>query len=638
MGATGRTGGMQSTGRVPRAPAQRQQKARLHPPGPIPGYLLIADRGNNRMLLVDSAHRGYWRYPGGGARAMPFVFDDDTFFGPNRREIISNQEDQDTIQIISFPGKHVLWRYGHVNTRSGAPGYLNTPDDAYLLPNHLVSVADAYNCRVLFISPGHRVVRQYGTTGVCRHDPPRYLGAVNGAAPLPDGGTLVSEIAGSWIDDIGPTGKLRWAVRAPVAYPSDPQLLAPNRILLADYSKPGGAIIMTRTGRVLWRYGPAGGPGALDHPSLATRIAPGLIAINDDFRDRVVIVSLRRRAIVWQYGHTDRPGRGAGYLNTPDGLDLLRTSDARATPALSRFLAHRIRVRRATVRTVPNRAATLRTTVPFRLRAPIEREVAVVDHGTIVIAGGLDSSGGSTSGVFRLDPDTGALTSIGAVPEAFHDAAGAILGRALYVFGGGSSRSSSAVQRFSLVTHASRVVAPLPRPLSDVASAATPDGVFLVGGFDGHAPSAEIYRTVDGSHFTLAARLPVGLRYPAVAGSGSRVVIAGGTSEHGPSDRVYELDTSTGQLRMIGRLREPVAHAEAFQLGNSVYVVGGVDRGGNVIGRVFEIDPKTGSINRVNGSVAVRDAATVVVHRSPVVIGGATTAGTTAAVRRLFVH
>ncbi len=319
--------------------ASRATLPTLHPPGPIPGYLLIADRGNNRMLLVDSARHVYWRYPGGGQQAMPFVFDDDTFFGPQHDRIISNQEDQDTIQIISFPGKHVLWRYGHVNVKSSAPGYLNTPDDAYLLPNHLVSVADAYNCRVIFISPAHRIVRQYGTTGVCHHDPPRYLGSVNGATPLPNGDTLVSEINGAWIDDISRAGRLRWAVQAPVSYPSDPQLIAPNRILLADYSHPGSAIIMTRTGKVLWRYAPKSGLGELDHPSLATRIAPGLIAINDDYRDRVVVVSIHAHRIIWQYGHTDVRGREPGFLNTPDGLDLLATKDVLASPRLVRLFS-----------------------------------------------------------------------------------------------------------------------------------------------------------------------------------------------------------------------------------------------------------------------------------------------------------
>jgi hypothetical protein len=312
----------------------------LDPPGPIPGYLLVADRGNDRMLLVDGAKRIWWRYPRPGRPVpMPFRFDDDTFFGPKADRIISNQEDQNTIQIISFPGGRVLWRYGHVNLSGSGPGYLDTPDDAYLLANGLVSVADAYNCRVLFISPAHGIVRAYGSASTCRHNPPGQLGSVNGATPLPDGGTLVSEINGSWVDDIGRNGLLRWSVQAPVRYPSDPQLIAPNRILLADYSHPGAALIMTPQGDVVWRYAPPSGPGELNHPSLAMRLAPGLIAINDDYRDRIVVVSIRLHRIIWQYGHTDVPGASPGYLNTPDGMDLLPTATAQASPVLRRLLA-----------------------------------------------------------------------------------------------------------------------------------------------------------------------------------------------------------------------------------------------------------------------------------------------------------
>lgn len=322
----------------PIAEPNRKATPPLRPPPPIPGYLLIADRGNNRMLLVDGAKRIRWRYPDRRRLAMPLRFDDDAFFGPRRNRIISNQEEQDTIQVISFPGGRLLWHYGHADVKSGRTGYLNTPDDAYLLPNGLVTVADAYNCRVIWISPTHHIVRQYGTTGVCRHAPPGYLGSVNGATPLHDGGVLISEITGSWIDDIGPTGTLRWSVQAPVSYPSDPQPFGPGRILLADYTRPGAAMIISRTGKVLWRYGPSSGPGELDHPSLALRIAPGLIAINDDYRDRVVVVSVRTHRIVWQYGHTDRPGARAGYLNTPDGMDLLPTRAAQASPQLVHLL------------------------------------------------------------------------------------------------------------------------------------------------------------------------------------------------------------------------------------------------------------------------------------------------------------
>jgi hypothetical protein len=82
-------------------------------------------------------------------------------------------------------------------------------------------------------------------------------------------------------------------------------------------------LIIDRRGRVLWRYGPAYGPGRLDHPSLAMPLPNGNIAVNDDNRDRVVVIEPRRKRIVWQYGHTDISGTAAGYLNTPDGMDFV---------------------------------------------------------------------------------------------------------------------------------------------------------------------------------------------------------------------------------------------------------------------------------------------------------------------------
>jgi hypothetical protein len=281
-------------------------------PSPIPGLLLIADRGNDRALLVDSAKRVLWTYPRQGhAVSMPFHFDDDTFFGPGHTTFISNQEEQQTIQVISFPGGRVLWHYGHVGTAGSGPGYLHTPDDAYVLPDGTRTVADVANCRVLFISPSGRILRQLGTTGVCMHAPPRYLSSPNGDTPLPDGGTLT-----------------------PVVYPSDAQWLGDGKILLADYSSPGTVLIMTTKGTVLWRYVPRSGPGALDHPSLAIRLPNGLIAVNDDYRDRVVLIDPTTHRIVWQYGHTDVHGAGPGHLYTPDGMDFLPWSVAMGDPEI----------------------------------------------------------------------------------------------------------------------------------------------------------------------------------------------------------------------------------------------------------------------------------------------------------------
>ena len=291
---------------------------------PLPGALLIADRGNNRMLLVDGQHQILWHFPNARdlAKGVHLYFDDDTFVEPGGKAIVSNEEEAHTIVSVNIKTHARAHLYGTPGVRGSGPNELNTPDDAYVLPNGTLTVADAYNCRVLFIR-AHKIVRQYGTTGVCRHDPPRYLGAVNGDTPLPDGGVLVSEIQGSWVDDISASGKLRWAVQAPVSYPSDPQPLPGGRILLADYARPGAVLIIDRHGTVLWRYEAQSGWAALDHPSLAMMLPNGDIAVNDDYKDRVVIIDPATKQIVWQYGHAGLPGRRSGFLNTPDGLDFV---------------------------------------------------------------------------------------------------------------------------------------------------------------------------------------------------------------------------------------------------------------------------------------------------------------------------
>jgi outer membrane protein assembly factor BamB len=268
-----------------------------------------------------------WHYPSRRGQHKLF-FDDDTFFVPGGRAIISNQEENHQIVMISYPHGRLIWSYGHAGVRGSRRGYLNTPDDAYKLSNGMVIVADAYNCRVLEIR-GHRIVRSIGRAGHCVHDPPRYLGAVNGDTPLPDGHILVSEINGSYLDEFTLSGKLVRVYHAPVSYPSDPQLTLKGNILLADYASPGGLVILDRrSGRVLWRYRVSSGAGMLDHPSLAGMLPNGMIAVNDDYNHRVVIIDPRTKRIVWQYGHRGAPGTSHGYLNTPDGFDFVPVTPA----------------------------------------------------------------------------------------------------------------------------------------------------------------------------------------------------------------------------------------------------------------------------------------------------------------------
>jgi len=287
--------------------------------------LLIADRGNNRFLVMDPAMNITWTYPSATSPPDPygFVFPDDAFFIDKGQAIISNQEENETIVEIAFPSGKILWEYGHPKHPGTAAGYLHEPDDAYLLKNGQITVADAQNCRIMIINHDGTVAGQIGTNGRCLHDPPVSMGSPNGDTPLADGNLLISEINGSWISEYTVTGQLVWTAHAPVSYPSDPQQLGPDLYLVADYAKPGAFIYMDRQGHVLYRYAVASGPGMLDHPSLAERIPSGVVMINDDYANRMVAIDPTTGALVWQYGITDAAGTGTGMLDTPDGFDLL---------------------------------------------------------------------------------------------------------------------------------------------------------------------------------------------------------------------------------------------------------------------------------------------------------------------------
>lgn len=303
---------------------------------PYYGYrLLIADRGNNRLLLLSDTGRITWRYPSAHAPPPPggFYFPDDAFFIRHGTAIISNQEANETIVEIAFPSGKVLWQYGHPRQPGYAPGYLDNPDDAYLLRDGDISVADPVNCRVLIIDPKTKtVLHQIGTPRVCEHKPTAYLGSPNGDTPLADGNLLVSEINGSWIDEYTTSGRLVWTVQLPsVGYPSDPQQLGPDRYLVADYSDPGAFVEFNRAGKILYRYGPASGPGMLSYPSLVERLPSGVLMANDDHNDRIVAIDPSTGALVWQYGATGVPGTAPGYLYKPDGFDILGPGGATPT-------------------------------------------------------------------------------------------------------------------------------------------------------------------------------------------------------------------------------------------------------------------------------------------------------------------
>ena len=213
----------------------------------------------------------------------------------------------------------ILFSYGHPRNPGAAPGYLNNPDDAYLLRNGDITVADPMNCRVLVLDPGTKtVLDQIGTPGNCTHDPPNAVGSPNGDTPLSDGNLLVSEINGSWVDEYTTRGRLG-TDSYPSATPPTPR--DRDRFLVADYESPGGIVEFNRDGRssIVTSRRLA---GELNHPHWSS-FYPQACSFERRLQRPHGRYRPANRALVWQYGDTGTPGTAAGLLNTPDGFDIL---------------------------------------------------------------------------------------------------------------------------------------------------------------------------------------------------------------------------------------------------------------------------------------------------------------------------
>jgi hypothetical protein len=294
-------------------------------PSVLPGPVLIADRDNNRLLEVSPDGRVLWRFPAPGdlARGQTFLLPDDAFFSPDGRQIVVTQEDDFVISVVDRASDRIVFRYGHPGVPGSEPGYVHNPDDAMLMPSGDLLSADIKNCRVLVVHPpAHQPLRQLGETGICEHDLGASYGSPNGAFPMADGDTAITEINGDWLDVIASDGTPVLATHPPgFSYPSDTNEVRPGLFLSVDYTNPGAIETFTDTGELRWRYEPTGA-AALDQPSLALPLPNGDILANDDKNDRVIVVDPQTDKIVWQYGHTRVPGSGEGYLSNPDGVDL----------------------------------------------------------------------------------------------------------------------------------------------------------------------------------------------------------------------------------------------------------------------------------------------------------------------------
>jgi hypothetical protein len=261
------------------------------------------------------------------------------------------------------------------------------------------------------------------------------------------------------------------------------------------------------------------------------------------------------------------------------------------------------------------------------LPAARSREVALPTAAGIVVAGGLDSAQVSTSTVWTLSPASGQVLTTGSLATAVHDATGAVIGGAGYVFAGGNTTTVDGVQRLGPNDRAT-TVGHLPQPRSDLVAVSAGGSAYLLGGFDGASLLSPVLRTSDGRHFTTVAQLRSTVRYPAVAvigsGTSARLLVFGGEHNGVQIDDVQQVDLATGQTRVIGHLPHPLSHEAAVVLGGEVWLVGGRS-GSQTQSAVWRWDAsRHRAVAAGHLPYAVADAPAAVVGTTAYLLGGET--------------
>ena len=267
-----------------------------------------------------------------------------------------------------------------------------------------------------------------------------------------------------------------------------------------------------------------------------------------------------------------------------------------------------------TTTTVANPKPRLRVTRIGSLPSAFSKAAAVaLPNGRLMVLGGYTGAG-SLDTVLAGPPNR--LRVVGHLPQPTHDAAAAVLGSSVYLFGGGESVSMPSVVRVDPRSGSATEAPALGEPLSDLGAVAIGERAYLVGGYTGTQFATAVLRYRPQGAATTVARLPQGTRYAGVAALGPTIYVAGGLTTAGATSSVYAV-SQDGTVRRVAKLPAPEDHAALAALGGNLYLVGGR--------RVLAIDPASGKVTvAARLQAPLSDPTATTVGNRIVITGGGT--------------
>src|SRR5665811_1014602 len=112
-------------------------------PSVLPGPLLIADGGGNRVLIIDPNGRNMWQFPRPGdlAAGQTFKSPEVAWFSPDGKQVLTASEDHSVLSVIDIATHKIVYTYGKADAPGSGPNQLNGPDGALMLPSRDLPVS-----------------------------------------------------------------------------------------------------------------------------------------------------------------------------------------------------------------------------------------------------------------------------------------------------------------------------------------------------------------------------------------------------------------------------------------------------------------------------------------------------------------
>ncbi|XP_032093199.1 E3 ubiquitin-protein ligase TRIM71 isoform X2 [Thamnophis elegans] len=250
------------------------------------GYIIVADRSNNRIQIFKPC--GAFHHKFGTLGARPGQFDRPAGVAcDSSRRIVVADKDNHRIQIFTFDGQFIL-KFGEKGTKNGQ---FNYPWDVAVNSEGKILVSDTRNHRVQLFGPDGVFLNKYGFEGALwKHfDSPR------GVTFNHEGHLVVTDFNNHRLLVIRPDCQSARFLGSEGT--NNGQFLRPQgvavdqegRIIVAD-SRNHRVQIFEPNGSFLCKFGTQGsGFGQMDRPSGITVTPDGMIVVVDFGNNRILI-------------------------------------------------------------------------------------------------------------------------------------------------------------------------------------------------------------------------------------------------------------------------------------------------------------------------------------------------------------